>query len=285
MATTVLAGFNELLARQRLTDNQIQTAQVRQRGIIDFFNRTFRMDQPAFAVGSYARQTICAGQRDIDFMAPMSTSELPQPPDSSRFLYRVRDALNSGYQTTTVSSKRVAVSTDFTVIKVDVVPCITRPGGGYLMPDGAGGWMATNPLAHMQLIHDADTAQNHRLRPLVKMLKAWNLANGRHLQSFHIEAMVERMWRGVAIADWPAAVASTIKTTPTWLASPFPDPWPYGKPLDASLSYIERTQAIRLLESDAATAEQAEVYRAAGNHRAAIERWGVVYRGTFPAYG
>lgn len=40
-----------------------------------------------------------------------------------------------------------------------------------------------------------------------------------------------------------------------------------------------------MLESDAKAAEQAEEYRNAGKTQAAFERWNVVYRHTFPAYG
>lgn len=287
MSTGVLAAFEELLQRQRLTERQQNVAQTRVEGLGRFFNTNFTMAITPFAVGSYARQTICAAERDIDLIAPFAANPYWEryKSNSRTFLYWVRDTLNDRYATTRVSSRQVAVKLDFTDIVTDVVPCFRREGGGYLMPNGSAGWMATNPPFHTDLMKDANLAHGSRLKPLVRLLKAWNIANGHHLSSFHMELTVERAERGCSLRSWPAEVADLLRVLPGWVRRPFPDPWPDGQRIDNYLSADERDRAARMLESDALAAAQAEKHRIEGRIKEAFERWDVVYRGTFPAYG
>ncbi len=188
MTKNVVAAFDTLLDRQRLTDNQESVAESRVSGLQSFFIRNFVMAQAPVTMGSYARGTLCAGERDIDMLAPFSRPDYWNrfERDSRAFLYWVRNDLNERYATTKVSSRQVAVKLDFTTILTDVVPCFPRPGGGYLMPNGQGGWMATNPPYHTQLIADAHREQAYRLKPLIRLVKWWNIANGHHLSSFHV---------------------------------------------------------------------------------------------------
>jgi hypothetical protein len=249
------------------------------------------MAQTAFPIGSYARKTLIRVERDIDVLAPLSYSAYKHTvygDDSRELLYMVRNALNERYGTTKVSSQQVAVKLDFASITVDVVPCYTRSGGGYLMADGYRGWKPTNPPFHAELMQRANVNHGLRLKPLVKLLKYWNFVNGKHLSSFHVELMVERMWRGTNITNmvYSTLVSKSIKAMPGWLRAPFPDPWPDGKEaVDSYLSTEDRRVAINLLEQDAIASAAAEQYRIEGKTATAFERWDVVYRHQFPAYG
>jgi hypothetical protein len=200
------------------------------------------------------------------------------------FLYWVRNHLNDHYHSTSVSSRQVSVKFDFTVIVTDVTPCFPLTTGGYFMPDGNRGWMMTNPPFHAQMMATADAAHGFRLKPLVRLIKAWNFANGQHLRSFHIELMVEAIKRGHHIGSWPQEVAVVLEYMLSWLANAFPDPWAPGGKIDAYLSTIKRRQVIEILQRDIADAKRAEQYRQVGNVRAAFERWNIVYGHTFPAY-
>lgn len=290
MATTVTGAFDILHGRQRLTDAQQNTATGRVSGITTFFRNNVEMNEPVFEIGSYDRKTICDRERDIDLMAVLS----PYGPsrywdkyqyDSRAFLYWVRGRLNDRYYVTKVSSRQVCVKLDFSQIVTDVTPCFPRTGGGYLMPDGSGGWMATNPPYHSRLMSDANRDHNWKLKPLLRLIKWWNIANGHHLRSFHVELMVERIQRGSSIGSHPAEVAYTLKQFPGVVQQALYDPWSAGSRVDGYLTYETRQMVIRILESDAKAAAQAEEYRNAGKTQHAFERWGVVYRHTFPAYG
>ena len=145
--------------------------------------------------------------------------------------------------------------------------------------------MSTNPPYHTRIINDRDNELEKRLKPLIRLVKYWNVTNGNHLRSFHVEMMVWRMWRSRnSLPSFSAAVAQSIAAMRGWLKSPFDDPWA-GTRIDSYLSSEERAQVIRMLDSDATAAAKAEEYRRADKIEKAFERWSVVFRQDFPAYG
>jgi hypothetical protein len=194
------------------------------------------MAEPAFTIGSYRRGTLIRAERDIDLMAVLNypTYKATYDKDSRAF---VRDKLNTGYATSKVSSRGVAILLDFTVIRADVVPAFRRTGGGYVILNGKTGWQATNPSHHTQLINDRDNALENRLKPLIRLLKFWNITNGGHLRSFHVELMVWAMWKNASRLPplYSAAVAESLGTMRSWLRSSFTDPWDGGGRIDAYL--------------------------------------------------
>ncbi len=288
MPTTVTGSFNELLRRLELTSDQASTAETRAKGLKDFFDANFKMAERAFTTGSYRRGTLIRPERDVDLLAPFSVPDYwgTYKDDSRAFLYLVRDKLNQGYAKTTVSSKQVAVVLDFTVIRAEIVPGFRRQGGGFLIPDGKKGWMATNPPYHANLIRDRDRELGGKLKPLIRLMKFWNIANSHHLHSFHVELMVWRMWRSAsALPAYPNAVMQSLGAMDGWLAPGFEDPWAAGGKIDDYLNSDERAQVRRMLAEDYKAAQVAEELRKAGKEERAIEKWNSVFRREFPAYG
>lgn len=290
MATTVISAFAELHSRQSLTRAQQETASTRVGSLRGFFSSHFEMREPVFAVGSYDRKTICDRERDIDLTAPFEPYGEQgywdrYKHDSQSFLYWVRGRLNDHYHATRISSRQVCVKLDFTRIETDVTPCFPRRGGGYLMPDGRGGWMATNPPYHTELMDRANRDHDWDLKPLIRLIKWWNIANGHHLRSFHVELMAERIQRDRTMGSYPEEVAYTLRHLQSLVQKTFHDPWSDGARIDGYLSFLNRQKVVNMLRDDAKRAEKAEEYRKAGKTEAAFERWDIVYRQTFPAYG
>lgn len=196
MATTVEAAFKQLLDQQNLSKPQRDTAASHQNGLTSFSKNDFEMHQPLIAVGSYARNTMCASERDIDFLAIFNAYGKDKyweryKDDSRKFLYWVRDNLNDRYAATKVSSRQICVKLDFTQIVTDVTPGFARKGGGFLIPNGRGGWMSTNPPFHTDFMAHADNEHKYALKPIVRLMKWWNISNGHHLQSLHMELLTE----------------------------------------------------------------------------------------------
>jgi len=284
--TDVVVAFNELLGRQGLTALQLQTANERITDIRAYFAASLQMQQPVFTIGSANRGTMVAGERDIDLMAVVTDFYANQyRTDSRQFLYDVRTLLARRYPRTDVGARQLAVVLDFNVIRTEVVPAFTRNPNGYWIANGRQGWKGTNPPYHAQLVGQADALHGQRLKPLVRLIKAWNVVHALRLRSFHLEMLVKRMWDGNAIGVWPAAVAGTLRVLGGWVNQSFTDPWDNVTRIDDYLSANERAQAVRTINESAAAATTAEQHRLAGRIPAAFERWQVVYRHTFPAYG
>ncbi len=293
MATTVTAAFTELQGRIALTPNQRSIAAGRLANLQAFFATNYVVATPPWAIGSYGRETIVRPERDIDIMVALSVPEYwaRYQPDSRAFLRWLCEGLNRQYANTQVGVRQIAVHLALgDGLEVDLVPGFHRKGGGFLIPDGSGGWQATNPPYHDQIMTDANVRLGGNLKPLVRVMKAWNImGNGGRLRSFHLEMIVERVWQkgtATSLSSMQSAVAATLKTGAGWVRVAHPDPWTgSGQNLDAYLSTETRAAIAKTMDEDAVRAQAALDYAAAGNTAAAFERWQIVFNHQFPAYG
>lgn len=293
MTTTVTAPFAELQARLALTANQRSIAAGRLTNLQSFFAANYAVAKVPWAIGSYGRETIVRPERDIDIMVALSVPDYwaRYQSDSHNFLRWLRDGLNRAYPNTQVSRRQIAVYLALgDGLEVDLVPGFNRQGGGFLIPDGSGGWQATNPPYHDQLMSDANVRVGGQLKPLVRVMKAWNImGNGGKLHSFHLEMIVERVWQkatATTMPALPAAVAATLKTGAAWVRATHPDPWTgSGQNLDSYLSANRRAEVATTMDEDAVRAQAALDFVAKGNQAAAFERWAIVFNHRFPAYG
>lgn len=291
MSRTILAAFDELLTRVALTPEQRGIGSTRQNNMRDFLKERFVLyaEEPPpnpWLIGSYSRNTILRQERDIDIMVSLSPAKYwdTYKSNSSGLVYLVREALNRQYGRSEVSSSGAAVVMEMSIFNVDVVPVFPRDGGGYLVAGSAGTWKSSNPNLHYNLMEEHNK-QDDKLKPLVKLVKYWNLCNRALLESFHLELMVEHMWRGVSIGNYPHGMKETLRVLPNYIPNVFNDPWPSGGRVDAYLSSEDRAKVLEYAKGDAALAVKAEELRAQGNDQAAFDYWQKVFAKQFPAYG
>lgn len=286
MPRTVLAAFDQLLTDLELTDDQQKIGAIRQTALRDFLKGRFKLAEDPVLVGSYSRRTIVRRDRDIDIMVSMDVSTYwkTYEQNSSGLVYQVREALNKQYGKSDVSTSGAAVVMQTSMFNVDVVPVFRRNGGGYLLADGAKRWKATNPPYHYDLMETRNKADPN-LKPLVKLVKYWNIVNDARLESFHLEMAVEQMWRKGKIGPYPQALAQTLKVLPAYVQGPVSDPWDAGGRIDGYLTDDTRKRALQMASSDTTSSANAEALRAQGNERAAFEQWQVVFHKGFPAFG
>lgn len=284
-------AFDELLGNLRLTATEQTIASQRVSHVQSFFLRNYVVAKAPWTIGSYGRETIIRPRRDVDMMVALDVATYwdRYQGDSARFLYWLRDALNAEYSNTQVSTKQVAVRMLLgSDLQVDLVPTFARTGGGFLMPDGHSGWQATNPPYHDDLMASANVRTNSQLKPLVRLMKAWNHVNGKHLRSFHLEMVVAKVWENAngSLGTTAHAVTETLRCGGSWIRNPMMDPWAgSGARLDDYLAADLRASVARTLDEDAGRAAAALAYEESGRIADAFERWGVVFNRTFPAYG
>ncbi len=291
MATTVAAAFTELAARLPLTPNQRSIAADRLTALQAYFASNYVVATAPWAIGSYGRETIVRPEGDIDIMVALSAPEYwaRYQSDSRAFLRWLRDGLNRAYPNTRVGVREIAVHLALgDNFEVDLVGGFHRQGGGFWIPSGTGGWMATNPPFHDKLMTDANVRLGSQLKPLVRMMKVNNIVgNGGRLASFHLEMIVERLWRqATVLPSIPAAIAATLKTGAGWIRVNYADPWPdSGRNVDSYLTAAARAASAKGMDDDALRAAEALAYVQAGKTAAAFERWDIVFGHQFTAYG
>jgi len=290
MAITVLTAFETMLADLRLTDRQRSVAQGRISHLDTFFRGNYQLAKAPWAIGSFNRETLIRWERDVDVMVAMSVEPYWEryENDSRLFLTWIRDGLNREYQSTRVSTRQISVRIFLgEEIEVDLVPAFMRQGGGFLIPNGKGGWRATNPPYHHDLIEAANVRLGSRLKPLVRLMKAWNNANEHPLRSFHVEIMLLAAYSSTAtVPNWSTAVSQALGSLSRLVITPCVDPWtPPIQFVDDDLSATNRQSAHDMLVSDAASAATALQLEQSGRHPEAFAEWDKVYRHHFPALG
>jgi hypothetical protein len=107
--------------------------------------------------------------------------------DSSKILTVILNALSVNYPNSEIGidlhcvnvQTAIAASTDCDGIGFDIVPCfLLKPDNGsenfYLVPDGNGGWMRSNPRKDTDLCLELHRYHDQTLRKAVRLLKYWN---------------------------------------------------------------------------------------------------------------
>jgi hypothetical protein len=115
-------------------------------------------------------------------------------------------------------------------------PGLPRNGGGYIIPNGSGGWMATNPPFHKVFIYKADDNKGGRLKNMIRLMTYWNNRNDHLLQSFHMELLIEETYRIGDIADSRAfAMEEGFRCMVQYVRRGMPDPWIAGGTMSSYL--------------------------------------------------
>lgn len=111
----------------------------------------------------------------------------------------------------------------------DVVPCFSmKPNNSnefefYLMPDGAGGWMRTNPKLDTDLSEILNGYHNKVYRRVVKLVKYWNEVRlGRSFSSYYIEfAISMKFWKSKKEAKVVSSISEGLAIAFNALESAF----------------------------------------------------------------
>ncbi len=162
----------------------------------------------------------------------------------------------------------------FRDMQADVITVFACDGGGYRIPNWiTNQYFSTDPARHIALWSEADAAQNGRLKPLMRLLKAWNREHGTFFRSFHLEALCREIFAANDIGDYPSAVQLFFDRLRRKIYEPLPDPAGYGDDLGAYLTEGQK-RVIRLrLDAALVRAEDALTDAYDGNANRATAHW------------
>lgn len=143
-----------------------------------------------FQFGSSTRGTILPRimdeQSDIDYMVVFSDgSATPQA-----YLNRLRAFVERWYGSSEVYQSSPTIVLELNHIKFDLVPAKKAWLGELHIPNGAGGWMATNPNDFNATIEAKNREHRSLIKPTIRLFKYWNATAGFPFQSFEMEKWV-----------------------------------------------------------------------------------------------
>lgn len=191
--------FTEFHRNLGLTPLQKLDGYTKRSNVVSCLNRAYygAADDYAnsFFIGSWGKDTAVRPPRDVDvyFVLPASVYQRFQGyvwNRQSALLQEVKAVLASTFSNTNMSGDGQVVLVNFASYNVEVVPAFEDTGHYWICDTNNGGsYKQTAPWAEAQHISDADTANAGNLRPLIRMLKAWQAYCAVPIKSFQLELL------------------------------------------------------------------------------------------------
>jgi hypothetical protein len=150
----------------------------------------------SFLIGSWGKNTAGRPPRDVDlyFLLPPAVHGRFQGYVWNRqtaLLQEVKGILAGTYPDTDMSGDGQVVLVRFGSYSVEVVPAFLLTNGRYWICDthDGGSYKETDPSVEIGYIEAVDRANNRNLRPLIRMLKAWQDCCSVPIKSFQLELL------------------------------------------------------------------------------------------------
>ncbi len=189
--------FNENIT---LTPLQRQDGYTKRNGVIGCLNRYYYESSSdtdnSFFIGSWGKGTTTRPPRDVDlyFVLPhkvYSRFEGRIYNRQSALLQEVKMVLGKTYPDTDMKGDGQVVLVNFGSYNVEVVPAFLLNTGRYWICDteNEGSYKVMDPNAEVKFIESVDLANNLNLRPLIRMLKAWQNNCVVPIKSFQLELL------------------------------------------------------------------------------------------------
>lgn len=208
--------FERFHSNLALTQSQQLDGFAKRGGVVNCLNRAYyginSETDHSFFVGSWSKDTAIRPPRDVDvyFLMPAAVYYRFQAYAWNRqaaLLQEVKANLARTYWNTDISGDGQVVLVNFGSYNVEVVPAfeLTAPGRYWICDTNNGGsYKETAPWDEVSSLEVADSANARNVRPLVRMLKAWQANCAVPIKSFHLELLAAEFiaqspWR---LYDW-----------------------------------------------------------------------------------
>lgn len=218
--------------------------------------------------------------------------------NSTRVLNKISSSLSSVsyYSKAEVKKTHQAVTVNLSSYPwvFDVVPAVAvvSPWDStithYLIPDGTGEWMRTDPRKDSQKMTSANVSNNGSLLSVMRLLKYWNnrTYDKSRLSSYYFETLVLNTFSGsYGLSSIQSYLLYFFKNAPLYLSFSCADPKGLGPNLDADVSQSVKTKISTAMATAAQSAEYAIMYENQKDDKNAIYWWGRVFGPNFPSYG
>jgi hypothetical protein len=227
-------------------------------------------------MGSASKGTIIRPVDDVDVLAIFSNVNdawNKYQYDSKSFIYRVRDAY-SGISIQQVGTRGQAVRVFYDGGgHVDVAPVFSQGNDVYHLPNGTGGWIRTAPMVANAWYANRSKELNYQLSPVVRLLKAWNRAHSKRMQSYHLESVAAKVFSVVGI-NHRTALQVFFEAAPRALS--VSDPGGQGGDLSTYLTWSAQQSLVQAFNTAAERSRRANEAESRGDHAEAKRLWHIV---------
>jgi hypothetical protein len=244
-----------------------------------------------FLGGSRLSDTHIRGYGGVDYFASIGSDRLPA--DSDSFLIGVGRALDECFpdRGVVVKAPAIVVPTDpdgggtVRVIPARLAGRIPAGYRVYTVADGFGGWMTSSPDAHNAYIEAVDADLEGRLRPLIRLLKAWKQFRDVPVSSFYLELRCAAYAADEKMIVYTVDLRNVLELLWEDQFADVRDPKGVSGYVPARLTYAGKKTAVSRLRTALYHVSRAQEAAEEGNVEEAFVYWNRAFNGHFPAYG
>lgn len=288
MPRSINQGFEDFLVKLKATVSESDAAKQHRASIESCLKNNFGLKR-FVRIGSFGNGTSVSGYSDVDYLASIPTDQLTQ--SSTYSLAKVRNALDTRFPSTgvRVNCPAVAVpfgkyrSEDTEIVAADYVQELNG-FKVYEIADGNGGWMRISPDAHNSYVAQVDAALSGRVKPLIRLVKAWKFIRNVPISSFYLEMRAAKYAEGESSIVYDIDVKRVLRSLWDHQLARMQDPTGFSGYISACKTEAQEEDALSKLRKATARAEKAVAASSDGDISAAFDWWRLAYDDKFPTY-
>jgi len=243
-----------------------------------------------FETGSFGNGTGVRHFSDADYFAVCRTANLKG--NSGNTLREVKESLQITFpRTQGIEVDRPAVRIPFGNLKsetLEVTPCdyvgmIETPVGNlpqYDIPGYGDEWMRSSPQAHNMFVKQQDERLNGKVKPLIRLLKAWKFYNNVPITSFYLELRVAKFAQNESVIVYDIDLKNIVKELHSINLASIRDPMGISGLVPACNTNFKMEDAISKLNTAVSRAEKA-VENRESNLDSCFDWWDKFFGGRF----
>ena len=169
----------------------------------------------------------------------------------------------------------------------DIVPALHTDTNYYLIPDGSGGWKATDPRIDQKRVNEINQKHNGKILQLIRTIKYWNKRpNMPTISSYFLENLILDFFNGKTelSAYIDVNLINFWNHLQTAIYNSYQDPKGFQGELN-NLTFDEKTKIATKASASYTTGYEA--YNAEtkeSNQEKAINKWRDIFGDSFPKY-
>ena len=238
--------------------------------------------------GSTGHGTNVEGLSAIDCFAVLPKNRLLE--QSGKSLESIFESVRSRFPAADLTEGRPVIVVPFGDRRSDshhIVPAYTIATEGehdlFGIPGPSERWIEACPGGHSAWINGLDVTHNHRLKPLVRMVKAWNYGAGEPIWSFYLELAAADFLKTQGAGLYSADMQNFFTYMLQRRLAPFKHSEGSNEPVYAT-SLADKFDAMSPIRSALEMAKKARFCERHGNLPDAYFWWRKLFHYQFPPY-